>query len=601
MKPLSLCLLAALPLLANTNEISVDASTLNGKVLTGYAGWFLTPTDGSGQNRWWHWTGNAPGSPTAENARFDAWPDLSDFGPNDLAETPELTNGGKPMNLYSNWSPTVVMTHFSWMQQWGIDGVLLQRFVVDIAGDKAGHEQVLKNVMAAAKATGRTWAIEYDVTGADMATVVQDIESDWQYLNSILDIANSPGYLHQNGKPVVGLWGLGFSAPGHLTDPVAATGLISWFKTQTTVIGGVPGYWRTLTNDSVADPRWSAVYAMFDVIEPWTIGRYADVDQANYWATDEIVPDVQTTENQGQEYMPVIFPGFSWHNLEPNSPLNQVPRLGGKFLWRQAYQARAAGASMVKVSVFDEVNEGTAIFKIASKRSEAPDQGEWLTLDADGLNLPSDWYMRLTFEFGKAFHSGTQVPEDLPVNPGATVTRPPTVKFPSKLPTLMHPQSRELRRSSSLDGIFEALGRGDRTLSPQRGILAFGNGAVAGPPPSPSTYVAGDNLVFVEQTSTGSQIGSLNEDPLYQEGNPSAAATGDFNGDGVVDIASTLLDSNSVLVLIQPIQFKPSALYPVGKVSVGVAAGDFNGDGHLDIAAVNGGIGREAAINRHID
>jgi hypothetical protein len=91
-----------------------------------------------------------------------------------------------------------------------------------------------------------------------------------------------------------------------------------------------------------------------------------------------------------QLYMPVVFPGFSWHNLKPSFPPNQIPHERGEFLWQQAYNAKIAGATMLKIAMFDEVNEGTAIFKAASHRREAPDQGFWLTLDAYGADLPSD-------------------------------------------------------------------------------------------------------------------------------------------------------------------------------------------------------------------
>jgi hypothetical protein len=74
------------------------------------------------------------------------------------------------------------------------------------------------------------------------------------------------------------------------------------------------------------------------------------------------VPDIALTRKNHQRYMPVIFPGFSWHNLKPE---NQIPRLGGEFLWRQAYNARKSGASIIKIAMFDEVNEGTAILKAA--------------------------------------------------------------------------------------------------------------------------------------------------------------------------------------------------------------------------------------------
>jgi len=117
-------------------------------------------------------------------------------------------------------------------------------------------------------------------------------------------------------------------------------------------------------------------------------------------------------------YMPVIFPGFSWHNLNRDKPENQIPRLGGKFLWEQAYNARKAGASIVKIAMFDEVNEGTAILKAAPLRVDAPQQGYWLTLDADGDHLPNDWYLRLAGEIGRMFR-GEEVPSSkVPAHPG---------------------------------------------------------------------------------------------------------------------------------------------------------------------------------------
>ena len=72
--------------------------------------------------------------------------------------------------------------------------------------------------------------------------------------------------------------------------------------------------------------------------------------------------------------MPVIFPGFSWYNLRQNgqgSPKNQIPRMKGEFLWRQCYNAKAAGAEMLKIAMFDEVNEATAMFKTAARAGRA--------------------------------------------------------------------------------------------------------------------------------------------------------------------------------------------------------------------------------------
>jgi hypothetical protein len=143
-----------------------------------------------------------------------------------------------------------------------------------------------------------------------------------------------------------------------------------------------------------------------DVVQPWTVGRYRTVEQVDEWRKSAIEPDLAELKKNGQMYLPVIFPGFSWANLNRDAPKNAIPRLGGEFLWRQAYDARAAGATALKIAMFDEVNEATAMFKTAARRSDAPEQGFWLTLDADGLELPSDWYLRLAGEITRGFHEG---------------------------------------------------------------------------------------------------------------------------------------------------------------------------------------------------
>lgn len=66
--------------------------------------------------------------------------------------------------------------------------------------------------------------------------------------------------------------------------------------------------------------------------------------------------------------------------------------------------------------MFDELDEGTAVMKVASERSQAPDQGFWLTLDADGKALPSDWYLRVAREITRMFHGETEPSEAMPLN-----------------------------------------------------------------------------------------------------------------------------------------------------------------------------------------
>jgi uncharacterized protein (TIGR03437 family) len=399
---------------------AVDASTLKGKVLLGYQGWFRCPGGGAMGSNWSHWFS---GAPAADSLVVDMYPDLREFDPDELCAIPGMTLGDRPAVLFSSGNSKTVERHFRWMQHYGLDGVLLQRFLTAIPGQRAAGDVVLKNVMAAAARSGRVFAIEYDVSGAGAANLADVLKEDWRYLVETLKVTEHPNYLHHNGKPVFSIWGIGFTGNHPPDDPAAARDIVQWFQSTAGVayMGGTPSYWRALSNDARPDPGWAGVYQSMDIIQPWTVGRYADLDGAGRWLANQIQPDLARTAQNSQLYMPVIFPGFSWYNLKhatQNAPLNQIPRLKGEFLWRQAYNARMAGAEMLKIAMFDEVNEATAIFKTSARPQDAPDQGAWLSLDADGFLLPSDWYLRLAGEITRGFHGLAPLPAEMPVQPG---------------------------------------------------------------------------------------------------------------------------------------------------------------------------------------
>jgi hypothetical protein len=410
-----IAILSAFIVNAQPDAIGQD---MRAKVLVGYQGWFRCPGDGSPRNNWSHWS---RGTPSPETMSVDLYPDVSELSGRSLCALPGMTIGGKQAYVFSSFARETVEKHFEWMEAYGIDGALLQRFVGEIAPSRAEGDVVLRNVMASAQDHSRVFAVEYDLSGSHAETVLHQLQDDWTYLTETVGVTASPAYLKLHGKPVVSLWGLGLAGTGnHIVDPKLAVAIIQWFHevAHVKVMGGTPSGWGSLSGDSVTDPEWAGVYAQLDIVQPWTVGRYAMLDQVDAWKRTHLVPDVALAKKNHQLYMPVIFPGFSWHNLNRDKPENQIPRLGGEFLWRQAYNVRMSGASIVKIAMFDEVNEGTAILKAAPSRADAPTQGYWLTLYADGEKLPNDWYLRLAGEIGRMFHDEVHPSATVPKHPG---------------------------------------------------------------------------------------------------------------------------------------------------------------------------------------
>jgi hypothetical protein len=78
----------------------------------------------------------------------------------------------------------------------------------------------------------------------------------------------------------------------------------------------------------------------------------------------------------------------------------------------------------------------------------------------------------------------------------------------------------------------------------------------------------------------------------YSTGNtPFGVASGDFNGDGIPDLAVTNGNDNTVSVLLGKGDgtFQQQQTYPSGNSPYGIALADFNGDGFVDLAVTNGG------------
>ena len=376
-----------------------DPTTLDRKLMFGYQGWFGCPGDGSPLDNWQHWFGGAAAS--RATVRVDMWPDVAELSESERCNTPLTLPGGQTAQLYSAYNPQTVDRHFAWLQDYDLPGVFLQRFTsrLDDRSVLGFRDGVARNVRAAAEAHGRVFAIMYDITGHPRETVVDAVKRDWAYMVDTLRITESPRYLQHHGRPVLAIWGLGFR--DRAPTPEQAAELLEFFKNnpepryRVTLVGGIPARWRTLSRDSQADEAWARVYRAFDILSPWTVGRFRDEEGIDRFYREEVARDLQETKRLGLEYMPVVFPGFSWHNMNPTADFNPIPRRGGRFYWHQVEQALQAGATMMYGAMFDEVDEGTAMFKLAPTRDSVPAGVPIVTLDADGEQLPSDWYLQL--------------------------------------------------------------------------------------------------------------------------------------------------------------------------------------------------------------
>ncbi|HEX7899627.1 MAG TPA: glycoside hydrolase family 71/99-like protein [Planctomycetota bacterium] len=355
---------------------------LDGRIWVGYQGWFNAEGDGAGRG-WTHWT-KKPARPfDLGNARIDLWPDVSELGPDERFATGLARADGRPAEVFSSFKPATVRRHFRWMKDYGIDGAFVQRFVVDLRDPRArAHvDAVLAACRAGANEHGRAFSIMYDLTGLTSARM-GEVAADWKALRKVVD---DPAYLKSRGKPLVAVWGVGFG-DGRAYSLADAAGLLDVLKADgCAVMLGVPTYWRELDRDAAKDAALHDLLRKADVVSPWTVGRYASPGQAKAHGEKVVAADVAWCRQAGVGYLPVVFPGFSWHHMN-GKPLDEIPRRKGEFLWAQLAAAKRAGMSTAYVAMFDEVDEATAIFKCAS------DVPGFVTTEG----LPSDHYLKLT-------------------------------------------------------------------------------------------------------------------------------------------------------------------------------------------------------------
>jgi len=98
--------------------LGVDPSTLTGKVMTGYQGWFNCEGDGAHLG-WTHWTKDREKTFGPGNITVDLWPDVSEYDDDELYITAFTYEDGSPVKTFSSHNRKTVVRHFKWMADYG--------------------------------------------------------------------------------------------------------------------------------------------------------------------------------------------------------------------------------------------------------------------------------------------------------------------------------------------------------------------------------------------------------------------------------------------------------------------------------------------------
>ena len=395
---------------ATGGNSSRDKNTdgLEGKIFTGYQGWFRAPGDGSGLG-FSHYQKKGKFEPGS--CSIDLWPDLRDFTVAEKFATPFRHADGSVAHVFSSLHPLTVDRHFKWMKEYQIDGAFVQRFAIHGSTERKDYRrlkfenQKLMLCRDAANKNARHWALMYDLSGIDN----QDFErlaEDWKNLRKRMQLGTDPkdsAYLQLNGKPLVGIWGVGFN-DGREYGLEKTEWLIRLLKHNPdwggmSILLGVPYYWRDLNHDSIRDPKLHRILAMADVISPWSVGRYSGLADDYAEIVSRQFTDRKWCNQRKIDYMPVLFPGFSWKNMKETRGVS-IPRQRGKFFRKQFQATSIAGSTSVYIAMFDEMDEGTAVFKCTNHVPIGKSSFETFE------GLPSDHYLKLCRDGGRMIREG---------------------------------------------------------------------------------------------------------------------------------------------------------------------------------------------------
>ena len=419
LKTLAIALLFALLLLDAPN--TSFAQDIVGKVIAGYQGWFAAQGDGSP-------VGLLPQGRGNSHLNLEMYPDMREYPMAEQFAAPSIWGNlpnGNPATVFASDRDYTINLHVSWMKEYGIDCAAVQRFG-EVYSDRDTTNRDQKNevtlrMMRACEKTGVKFYIEYDASGSGSSGWGADwpvsMETDWNNFAVADKVISSPAYARENGKPVVEIWGLGFDANNISKDPAQWASVIQWFKGHGYyVICGVPTGWLVKGRYSDAVPGFDEVYPECDAISPWVVGRFRGKDGANSYAENDELPESQWCKQHGIAYIPCVYPGTSFYNSNGKTK-NIIPRDHGVLMWAQYANIRNLGLRGCFVSMFDEFNEATEIAKAAESAASVPSDKWFLTMDADGDSVSSDYYLRLTKAGSDMLKGITPLSWDIPITP----------------------------------------------------------------------------------------------------------------------------------------------------------------------------------------
>jgi hypothetical protein len=165
--------------------------------------------------------------------------------------------------------------------------------------------------------------------------------------------------------------------------------------------------WRTADGTRWSQAGFSAVFDTLDAISPWMVGVIgSDADSDNNRTTYN-QGDVTYLHGKGKHYQPCVLPG----------DLSAHQRHHGDFMWHQFYNMIQIGSDGIYISMYDEYNEGNQIAKTAPTSATIPGGSNFVTLDEDGTQCSSDYYLRLTADGGKMLRKQIPLTATRPTSP----------------------------------------------------------------------------------------------------------------------------------------------------------------------------------------